>query len=57
MIELYRTDKSLIAQVVEEKGEQRQKIIKDLKLLHKKFDAVCKTVFNLQIIVSSREEE
>jgi hypothetical protein len=51
MIELYWINKSLIAQVVEGKGEKQETIIKDLNPLHTMFDAVSKIVFNLQTVV------
>jgi hypothetical protein len=51
LIELYFLNKSLIAQVIEEKGQQQEVIIQQLNLLHINFDAVCKIVFNVEIIV------
>jgi hypothetical protein len=38
--------------VVEERGQQNQAILQKLDFLDKKFEAVCKNVFDIEFIVS-----
>jgi len=49
--------KTLIAHVLEERNLQQQDILHSTKLPDRKFEAVCKVVFGIKIVVSQVMEE
>jgi hypothetical protein len=56
LIELYWLNKAFIAQVVDERGQQHQAILQNLDILEKKFEAVCKEVFDIEFRVSDHTD-
>jgi hypothetical protein len=54
--ELYWLNKSFIAEGVKERGQQQEAIFHKLDLMDKKFEAVCRAVYDIDIIMTDPED-
>lgn len=56
LTKLYQLNKAFIAEIVEEKGSQYQDIMHKLNVMERKFHALCREIFNIEITVHSYAE-